>query len=464
MKAFALLAAALLVLVGSTAAVTRSPAVDFGGGMGTAFDSEPTYGGEGPGNPTAPGGDASALVPDVHVGLKVTAKRGFIEIVFRTWTDDASAGVATITATSADALGNVRLVTSGSAGDRLARIAYKPFGLPVVVSGSEPTYGYTGEYREPTPNLIYLHSRWYDPTIGRFLSADDRLGRLSMPQDQNRYAYVVNNPMAYTDPTGHVLNGIAAGIGGLLGFIIGGAGCLIFGGDDCWKAALAGAAAGFLAGLTFGASLALAGTAGLGTAATTATGATVFTFTGWSGAAAMVFAGATAGAIGGVANYLLGSALYGQEITAQGLVNAMGTGIIVGGITAGAGYGVGRGLGLTMCIRVAPAKGLTVDDVINDPNLLRKSGGNLRTPADVPELIADARAKGWTVTQQAQGSQAGRGLRMYGPIDGQTIRYHPGPGSHHGTYWYVASGRTGPAWVGAQVTYWGNPPPPGVRL
>jgi len=72
-----------------------------------------------------------------------------------------------------DHLGNVRLVTHGTTGNVLSAIAYKPFGLPVVVTGSEPTYGYTGEYRESAPNLVYLHSRWYDPTIGRFLSPDD---------------------------------------------------------------------------------------------------------------------------------------------------------------------------------------------------------------------------------------------------------------------------------------------------
>ena len=102
-----------------------------------------------------------------------------------------------------DHLGNVRLVTNGANGNVASILAYRPFGLAVVVSGSEPKYGYTGEYRETTPNLIYLHSRWYDPVIGRFLSPDNRLGSLGVPQDQNRYTYVMNNPLVSTDPTGH---------------------------------------------------------------------------------------------------------------------------------------------------------------------------------------------------------------------------------------------------------------------
>src|SRR3990170_3509010 len=80
-----------------------------------------------------------------------------------------------------DHLGNVRLATDGTKGTVVSTLAYKPFGLAVVVFGPEPKYGYTGAYRESTPNLIYLPSRWYDPTIGRFLSPDDRLCKQSMP-------------------------------------------------------------------------------------------------------------------------------------------------------------------------------------------------------------------------------------------------------------------------------------------
>jgi len=98
-----------------------------------------------------------------------------------------------------DALGNVR-VGMASTGARTTTLAYRPFGVGAY--GSEPQYAYTGEYRESAPNLVYLHSRWYDPTIGRFLSPDDRLGRLTEPQSQNRYAYVSNSPTGKTDPSG----------------------------------------------------------------------------------------------------------------------------------------------------------------------------------------------------------------------------------------------------------------------
>jgi len=112
-----------------------------------------------------------------------------------------------------DALGNVRVVLS-STGARLNTLAYRPFGICAYGCSSEPQYGYTGEYREGFvggpqggPNLIYLHSRWMDPTIGRFISPDDRLGSLSVPQTQHRYVYVGNNPLKYTDPAGHDMAG-----------------------------------------------------------------------------------------------------------------------------------------------------------------------------------------------------------------------------------------------------------------
>jgi RHS repeat-associated protein len=53
-----------------------------------------------------------------------------------------------------------------------------------------------------------MHARFYNPTVGRFLSVDPVLDmRVAMtnPQGWNRYAYVRNNPMRWTDPTGKVI-------------------------------------------------------------------------------------------------------------------------------------------------------------------------------------------------------------------------------------------------------------------
>ncbi len=50
---------------------------------------------------------------------------------------------------------------------------------------------------------MYYHARYYDPRLGRFLSPDSMGVSLGNPQTLNRYAYVGNNPLNHTDPTGH---------------------------------------------------------------------------------------------------------------------------------------------------------------------------------------------------------------------------------------------------------------------
>jgi hypothetical protein len=48
---------------------------------------------------------------------------------------------------------------------------------------------------------MYYNARWYDPALGRFAQADSIIP--DGVQGLDRYAYVNNNPMRYTDPTGH---------------------------------------------------------------------------------------------------------------------------------------------------------------------------------------------------------------------------------------------------------------------
>lgn len=47
---------------------------------------------------------------------------------------------------------------------------------------------------------------WDSPYINRFLSADTIVPGYANPQNLNRYSYVTNNPLRYTDPTGHMLS------------------------------------------------------------------------------------------------------------------------------------------------------------------------------------------------------------------------------------------------------------------
>jgi len=66
-------------------------------------------------------------------------------------------------------------------------------------------YGYTGQRNEAGLGLMDYGARYYDPALGRFVSADTVVPNPGNPQDLNRYAYVRNNPLNYIDPTGHKL-------------------------------------------------------------------------------------------------------------------------------------------------------------------------------------------------------------------------------------------------------------------
>ncbi len=65
---------------------------------------------------------------------------------------------------------------------------------------------FTGQVRDEQTELLYYGARYYDPDVGRFLEPDtDDLGMPFFPDvdSMNRHTYVKNNPVRYTDPTGH---------------------------------------------------------------------------------------------------------------------------------------------------------------------------------------------------------------------------------------------------------------------
>ncbi len=55
--------------------------------------------------------------------------------------------------------------------------------------------------------LYDYRARYYHPGLGRFISADTIVPDPASPQLLNRYAYVTNNPLRYTDPSGHCIPG-----------------------------------------------------------------------------------------------------------------------------------------------------------------------------------------------------------------------------------------------------------------
>ncbi|EPJ47149.1 MAG: hypothetical protein OFPII_15000 [Osedax symbiont Rs1] len=63
--------------------------------------------------------------------------------------------------------------------------------------------GFTGHESIQEVGLIHMNGRVYDPVLARFMSADVFIQRPWLSQSFNRYSYVMNNPMKYTDPTGY---------------------------------------------------------------------------------------------------------------------------------------------------------------------------------------------------------------------------------------------------------------------
>ena len=61
---------------------------------------------------------------------------------------------------------------------------------------------FTGQRLDST-GLYYYNARYYDSTIGRFISPDTIGTDYNNPQSLNRYTYCLNNPLNQNDPTGH---------------------------------------------------------------------------------------------------------------------------------------------------------------------------------------------------------------------------------------------------------------------
>lgn len=98
-----------------------------------------------------------------------------------------------------DHLGTVR-ATAATNGSVTAQFAYDAFGRP---QGTNPSgIGYTNGYTDPGTGLIFMRSRWYAPTIARFIHTDSAPADVLDPRTLNRYVYSQDDPVNQFDPTG----------------------------------------------------------------------------------------------------------------------------------------------------------------------------------------------------------------------------------------------------------------------
>jgi len=114
-----------------------------------------------------------------------------------------------------DHVGSISYLTD-STGKIVSKMNYTPYG-EIIKSKSTGTdlfnRKYTGQTYDASSSmkegeedtgLCYYNARYYDPGIGRFISADSVVPDAGSSQAYNRYMYVVGNPVRYNDPSGHV--------------------------------------------------------------------------------------------------------------------------------------------------------------------------------------------------------------------------------------------------------------------
>lgn len=91
-------------------------------------------------------------------------------------------------------------------GTEAMRAVYLPFGeisQPNSTGQNVTTLKFTGQELDEETGLYYYNARYMDPALGRFISPDNIVPAWKDAQAHNRYLYVRNNPIIYTDPTGH---------------------------------------------------------------------------------------------------------------------------------------------------------------------------------------------------------------------------------------------------------------------
>jgi RHS repeat-associated protein len=220
------------------------------------------------------------------------------------------------------------------------RSTYTPFGERLAVTETKDksyylstTYlterkytnrGFTGHEHIEEMGLIHMNGRVYDPTIGRFLSADPHIQAPGDTQSYNRYSYVKNNPLKYTDPSGYFFKKL-------------------------FKIAVVIAAAVVTAGVAL-AAVGIAASVGAGiTAVATGGIATLGASSAFGAFGAAVIAGAGMGFGAGFAGGLVNGASVGQSFK-MGLNGAKW-----GAISAGVAYGVAELAGVMTNVNSATA-------------------------------------------------------------------------------------------------------------
>lgn len=261
---------------------------------------------------------------------------------------------------------------------------YFPFGetsfrsARAGVDVSPKRFRYTGKERDEETSLYYHGARYYAPWLGRWTSADPA----GLVDGVNVYAYVSNNPLALSDPTGlwgwREVAVIAAVV--VVGTVV--------------TVATAGAAAPLIAGAV--ASVGLSGAA-----ATVATGVAV-------GAVAGAVGGAAAGAAGETTRQVV----HGEQLSGRRIAAAAGRGAVEGAVIGGAIGGAAALATTTAGAALAAGAGRVAQRVVPAAarsfaaSAGRTVASSARALAQAPGIRQAVRAAGTVARGVGRGTQA----------------------------------------------------------
>jgi RHS repeat-associated protein len=323
-----------------------------------------------------------------------------------------------------------------------------PANQTAYVPDSEPTLflgrGYTGHEHLTQFGLVNMNARLYDPALGRFLSPDPFVQAPDFSQSYNRYSYVLNNPLRYTDPDGefwHIV--IGAVVGGVVNLVANWDNI-----DGFWQGLTAfgvGAGAGAAVAATGGAAgagfWAIAGVSAAGGAATAGTNSIIaqtgenfsgFNNIDWEQVGIGSAVGGVAGFAGGAAGYYASNASFlvngvSSPVLRSAVVSplAAGAGHVAGGTTAnlfagqsfgdafsnsfegigknmaiGGALGVATTIGVSYANRVNPLTGRSLN---NNTSALSINNSVRTEPNNLTEQIALEAAKSGLGTEIMQG-------------------------------------------------------------
>jgi RHS repeat-associated protein len=144
---------------------------------------------------------ASRAIREGTTCLRASAWRALSLSVLMLWPSAIASAQEVTEYYAIDAIGSVRAVFDG-VGNVVIRLDYGPFGRDLTPTPNAPDRKFAQLFRDGEAGLDYAEVRSYQVRTGRFTSLDPVLPAVGEPQRWNRYAYALNNPLGFTDPTG----------------------------------------------------------------------------------------------------------------------------------------------------------------------------------------------------------------------------------------------------------------------